>query len=161
AGEALQGRLERPPPPLALRPEALLHPEPLGRGELEGQARDRLALGAAVLQGEEGLLADVARLGEGPLAQAAGPARAAGQAGGERRAPPRAPAQGAAELAGQAVEGGEALAGLDHGLGEGERAADGRRRLERPQGGAAWAVEVGEEELALLAEVGGDLRRSP
>src|SRR5690606_38515090 len=154
-GEALQRGLERPLAALAPRPQALLHPQRLGGGELEGEPLDRLALRAAVAEREERLLADVARLRQGALAQAAGAARAAREAGRERGPPGGAVAQLRGQLRGEAVDGGEELAGLEHRLGERQRAADGGDLLERPQGGAARPVDVGEEDLALVAEVRG------
>src|SRR5690606_1778193 len=45
-GEALQRGLERPLAALAPRPQALLHPQRLGGGELEGEPLDRRALRA-------------------------------------------------------------------------------------------------------------------
>src|SRR5690606_6122670 len=141
--------------------QALLHPQGLGGGELEGDPLDGLALYAAVVQGEEGLLADVARLRQRPLAQAAGAARAARELGGERELPRVAPAQLPRGLVGQAVDGGEELRRLDDGLGEGQRPADGGHLLEGAQGGAARPVDVGEEDVALLAQVRGDLRGRP
>src|SRR5690606_4684316 len=101
------------------------------------------------------------RLGERLLAQAAGAARAAGEAGGEREPPRGASAELPGELLGQAVDGWEELARLDDGLGEGERPADRGHLLEGPQGGAARPVDVGEEGVSLLAQVRGDLGGRP
>jgi hypothetical protein len=103
----------------------------------------------------------VARLRERPLAQAAGAARAAGEAGGERETARRAAAELLGQVVGQALYGGEDLGRLDDGLGEGERAADRGRLLEGPEGGAARTVHVGEQGVALLAQVRGDLGLRP
>ncbi len=86
----------------------------LRRAEFDRDALDGLAFCVAVLQREERLLPDVARLLQGALGKPAGTPLRVPERGGEGETACSATCEGALQLGRQAIDGGDDLVRLAH-----------------------------------------------